>query len=188
MELNDRINCFQLVLYKNSDTLDFDKIFNIISSNEFYSCKYYCCCHNKDVDKKGELKKEHYHLLVKLDNAISINNIIKLLDNEPNIQNAIVNNLSVVRSFKGAVRYLIHYDNNDKFRYNLKDIITNDKNVSYYFNDNTIVDNFQLITNLIKDNCLNSMRQLVYFCVENNQLLAMQYIQDNAYLVSCLFR
>lgn len=188
LDVKERINCFQLVLYKDSDTLDYSKIIERIKSNEFYSCKYYSCCHNKDTDKNGEIKKEHYHVVIKLDNAISIENILKSLSNEQNIQSAIANNLSIIKSFKGSIRYLIHYDNKDKYQYELKDIITNDRNISYYFNDNTIVDNFQLITSIIKENNIKSMRELVYYCVENNKLLAMQYIQDNAYLVSCLFR
>ena len=86
------------------------------------------------------------------------------------------------------VRYLIHRDNPEKEQYKLEEVVTNDRNVSYYFNDNTIVENFQLLVAIIKDNSIKSMRDLIYYCVDTNNVVAMQYIQDNAYLVSCLFR
>lgn len=188
MNLKDRINCFQFVLYVDSDTLNFEKVIDVIKSVEFYSCKYYYCLHDKDINENGEFKKAHYHLIVKLDNAIAIDKIINCLSNDDNIKIALQNNISIVKSFKGACRYLIHYDNKEKYQYNLNDIVSNDKNLSYYFNDNSIIDNFALITSLIKNNNITNMRELIYYCVENNELLAMQYIQDNAYLVNCLFR
>ncbi len=190
-DINQRINCFTIELYDNSETLDYISIFNIVSSVEFYSCKYYVVLHDKDIiNDMGELKKAHYHLLVKLDNAIDIKKIYDILNysnNERTLQ-AIVNNLSVVKSFKSMVRYLIHRDNKEKYQYNLEDIITNDKSISYYFNDNTIIDNFQMIYKIIEENNITNFRYLIKWCVENNNIYAMQYIQDNSYLVSCLFR
>ena len=135
MDLKQRINCFTLELYEESETLQFKNIINIVKSNEFYSCKWYYILHNKDINESGETKKAHYHLLVKLDNAISIENIIKSLVNERGTSQAIENDLSIVKSFKGCVRYLIHYDDKNKFQYNLNDIVSNDRNITYYFNN-----------------------------------------------------
>lgn len=189
LDLKERVNCFTLELYPESETLQFDTMLEIVKSTGFYSCKYYYVLHDRDVnDKTGEINKAHYHLLIKLDNAISIEKIIKALVNERGTQEAIENDFSIVKSFKGMVRYLIHRDNPEKEQYNLNDIVTNDRNVSYYFNDNTIVENFQLLVSIIKDNKIRSMRDLIYYCVDTNNIVAMQYIQDNAYLVSCLFR
>ena len=65
LDLKDRVNCFTLELYPESDTLQFDTMFNIVKSTEFYSCKYYYILHDRDINKKtGEIKKPHYHLLV----------------------------------------------------------------------------------------------------------------------------
>ena len=189
LNLKDRVNCFSLVLYPESDTEQFDTLFEKVKSPEFYACKYYAILHDKDINEKtGELKKPHYHLLVKLENAITIEKIINSLLNERGTQKAIENEFSVVKSFKGMVRYLIHKDDADKHPYEMDQIITNDRNLSYYFNDNTIVENFKLITDLIKENNFKAMRDLIFYCVETNNIIAMQYIQDNAYLVNCLFR
>lgn len=189
LDLKERVNCFTLELYPESDTLQFDTMFEIVKSTSFYSCKYYYILHDKDVNNKtGEIKKAHYHLLVKLENAISIEKIIKSLVNERGTQESIENDFSIVKSFKGMVRYLIHKDNPEKEQYILEQIVTNDRNISYYFNDNTFVENFQLLVSIIKDNRIRSMRDLIYYCVDTNNIVAMQYIQDNAYLVSCLFR
>lgn len=188
LDLKERCNCFTLELYDGSDTLDFQSIIDIVKSINFYSCKWYYIKHDKDYKSNGELVKPHYHLLIKLENAICIDNIIKSLVNERGSYDAIKNDFSIVKSFKGCVRYLIHYDDKNKFHYDLSDIVCNDKNVSYYFNDNSIIDNFKLLVSIIQNNNIKSMRDLIYYCVDNNYLIAMQYIQDNAYLVSTLFR
>ena len=189
LDLKERVNCFTLELYPESETLQFDNIIEIVKGTSFYSCKYYYILHDRDINNKtGEVKKAHYHLLVKLENAISIEKIIKSLVNERGSQEAIENDFSIVKSFKGMVRYLIHKDNPEKEQYKLEEVVTNDRNISYYFNDNTIVENFQLLVAIIKDNSIKSMRDLIYYCVDTNNIIAMQYIQDNAYLVSCLFR
>lgn len=189
LDLKERVNCFTLELYPESETLQFDNIMEIVKGTSFYSCKYYYILHDRDCNSKtGEIKKAHYHLLVKLENAISIDKILKALVNERGSQEAIENDFSIVKSFKGMVRYLIHKDNPEKEQYKLEEVVTNDRNISYYFNDNTIVENFQLLVSIIKDNSIKSMRDLIYYCVDTNNIIAMQYIQDNAYLVSCLFR
>lgn len=187
IDLKERINCFTLVLYDDEQSyLNYNKIISIIKSPSFYSCKYYCIKHNLDIDENGELKKVHYHLLIKLENAISIEKIVKTLNNEN--YDYIVNGLSIVKSFKGYVRYLVHYDDKDKYQYDISNIDTNDKNLMYYFNDNTIIDNFKLLYLIIKENKITTFRELISWCVEYNNIILMQYIQDNAYLVSCIFR
>lgn len=187
--LNERVNCFQLILYSESETLNFNEVIEKVKSVEFYSCKWYYIQHQNEVNNiTGEFKKNHYHLLIKLDNAISVEKLLKALSNELNFV-SLLKDFSIVKSFKGAVRYLIHYDNKEKQQYNLNEIITNDKNLSYYFNDNSILDNFKMIVNILDYNKdIHNMKDLIYYCVNNNELLAMQYIQDNAYLVNCLFR
>ncbi len=187
--LNERVNCFQLILYSESETLNFNEVIEKVKSVEFYSCKWYYIQHQNEVNNiTGEFKKNHYHLLIKLDNAISVEKLLKALSNELNFV-SLLKDFSIVKSFKGAVRYLIHYDNKEKQQYNLNEIITNDRNLSYYFNDNSILDNFKMIVNILDNNKdIHNMKDLIYYCVNNNELLAMQYIQDNAYLVNCLFR
>lgn len=189
LDLKERINCFQFILYKDSETLNFNNIIEIVKSSAFYSCKYYYCLHNKDSNENGELKKPHYHLVVKLENAVAIQSILNCLSNDDNIKQALQNNLSIVKSVKGSIRYLIHHDDKDKYQYDMSDIITNDRNYMYYFNDNTIVENFSLVLSIIKENKnINCMYDLMMYCVDKKNIIAMQYIQDNAYLISCLFR
>lgn len=189
LDLKERINCFTLILYNDDESLlNYNYIINIVKSPCFYNCKYYSILHNKDIDQNGELKKEHYHLLVKLENAISIENILKCFYNEIEKQQSIVNSLSIVKSFKGYVRYLIHYDDKEKYQYNLNDIFTNDRNLSYYFNDNTIIDNFKLLYYVISKYNIKYFKELIEYCINNNDIVLMQYVQDNAYLVNCILR
>lgn len=189
LDLKERINIFEFDLYDDLESLiNVNYIFDIVKSTSFYNCKYYLIKHDKDIEKNGELKKVHYHLLVKLENAISIEKILKCFYNENEKINSIVKYLNIIKSFKGYVRYLIHYDDKDKYQYNVNDIITNDKNLLYYFNDNTIVDNLKQLYLVIKENNISSFKELINYCINNNDIILMQYIQDNAYLVNCVVR
>lgn len=86
---------------------------------------YWCILHNKDFDNNGELKKEHYHIVLSLEfknkshTCYEKCDIAKLFGrNSESIEK--VNNPT------GIIRYLTHCDNNDKFQYDLEDVITND--------------------------------------------------------------
>lgn len=67
--------------------------------------------------KRGELKKEHWHVLITFPNARSEENIKAILGNEK---------LHIEKSsFYEMTRYLIHLDSPHKYQYNSQEIITN---------------------------------------------------------------
>lgn len=72
--------------------------------------------HNKDIDPTGEVKKEHYHIILCYSGPTSYNVVKGLTDslNQPIPQ--------ALEQIRGYYRYLTHKDNPDKYQYDEKDI------------------------------------------------------------------
>lgn len=115
---NKRFYNFTCVIYED------DKRFNeqFVNLKMNYDCIY--IRHDKDLydedlydDEKnlihqaGDTKKPHYHFVIKLKNAKTISAIA----NACNIDEHMIE--PVKRSFDGALRYLIHYNYDNKYQY-----------------------------------------------------------------------
>lgn len=76
--------------------------------------------HDKDIDKNGELKKEHYHLLFNFSRGpITLRTVKRnILGVE---EDRYVKILS--KSWQKNLQYLIHKNNNDKYKYSLDDVV-----------------------------------------------------------------
>lgn len=73
--------------------------------------------HDKDVNPTGELKKEHYHVLLEFPGPTTYKNV------KENIVDPIGQPIpKAVMSIRGAYRYLCHLDNPEKAQYNVNDI------------------------------------------------------------------
>lgn len=73
--------------------------------------------HDKDVNPDGEIKKAHYHILLKFPTKKSPQQIYKYCrDLGSNVFPEPVDN------FEGYLRYLIHIDNPEKYQYDENDI------------------------------------------------------------------
>lgn len=72
--------------------------------------------HEFDVNPTGEVKKAHWHLVLMFDGPKSYEQVCSLLEplNCPIPQRC--------HSLRGAVRYLVHMDNPEKYQYSLADI------------------------------------------------------------------
>lgn len=75
--------------------------------------------HDKDVyedgENKGQLKKPHWHIVIKFSNAIWRNPTAKELGIEPNY-------LQKSSSLDGALLYLVHEGNPDKYQYDQESV------------------------------------------------------------------
>lgn len=83
--------------------------------------------HDSDVDVDGEVKREHYHIVVVLNDKLGKNSVMMGFVKELMINPSCVSIrkcLDVVKS----VQYLIHQNDKDKYQYDLLDIWTNDVN------------------------------------------------------------
>lgn len=73
-----------------------------------------------------EEKKEHVHLVLSLDNPRSESSLSKRLEIEKRF-------VKRIKSLRGSCRYLIHKDNEDKFQYNLDQVVVSNSFKSTYF-------------------------------------------------------
>lgn len=76
---------------------------------------YAYICHNKDYDEKGEIKKEHIHLFLQTINAkwnTALSEDIKLA----------LNFIQQCKSPNNSLCYLIHYNDDSKFQYDINEV------------------------------------------------------------------
>lgn len=104
-----RSRCFNLVLYPENwqhfDTHDF-------ILQDYDSA---CILHDKDVDEEGNIKKPHWHIVIRCKNAVWNTALAKELGIEDNY-------IQKCRSLKSSLKYLIHYDNPDKYQYSIHSV------------------------------------------------------------------
>lgn len=159
-----------LILY--AEDLTHQKAMQIIKDN----FKFKAILHDKDIDEKGELKKPHYHYIVKLDSTLTNSWLAKKL----NIQ---VNYIQVIISLKGAYNYLTHKNNKDKFQYELSEtfgdleILTDKDDISNR--------DFKKLVYLMKTNHITTMKGLCQ-CAMDNDLL--NTLRKNSYLFTQLLK
>lgn len=108
---NERSTSWALVLYPSEDSkhkfaLDYIK--------ENYS-KFAYIKHDKDLLDTGEFKKEHYHVVISFANYRWRNAIAEELQITPNY-------LEKIRNLENSLKYLIHFNNSDKFQYDIENV------------------------------------------------------------------
>lgn len=114
---NPRSRCFNLLLYPDDPTHNF-LILQLMAGN--YDCAY--CLHDKDTylfdtgeHKAGELKKAHYHVVIEFPNKKYLNALAEELGIEKNY-------IQKTDSFKGSLKYLIHYGDETKYQYDFDEV------------------------------------------------------------------
>lgn len=80
---------------------------------------YAACLHDQDVyedgDLAGQVKKPHWHVVVRFINAVFREAFAKKLGLE-------FNYIQECKNVDGALRYLVHFDHPDKFQYDLEQV------------------------------------------------------------------
>ena len=71
--------------------------------------------HDQDVNEDGELKKPHWHIVVKFPNAVWNEALAKELGITSNY-------LEKARSLDSALLYLVHFGYEDKYQYDLQEV------------------------------------------------------------------
>lgn len=72
--------------------------------------------HDQDRTKEGELKKEHYHVVLLFDS-------VKTVEQATNVFSKINGvGCEIIQSVRGYTRYLCHLDDPDKVQYNVEDV------------------------------------------------------------------
>lgn len=104
---------------------DIEEVYSIIDKAKKNNIDYYYIYHNLDINDDGTLKKPHYHIQLYNDNQ-------KLIENWQKFYNVPSNRIEKIHNKIQAIRYLIHCDNNEKFQYQLEDIVTNSEIIKYF--------------------------------------------------------
>lgn len=118
---NLRSKTFNLLLYPEEDKSHLNALEYIRAHYD-----YAAICHNKDVfeedtiindvlHEKGTLKKSHYHVVLKFNNAKWDTALAKELDIKENY-------IEVGHNLKRSLLYLIHFYDDDKFQYSVEEV------------------------------------------------------------------
>lgn len=120
---NERFYNFMVEIYR--DDFQFAEQINaLLQENEVIYIE-----HDKDIDEQGEIKKPHYHFVVKLKNACTISALSKRVGVAENMIEPIK------RSFNGALKYLIHYNCENKYQYEIEEVKSNSDKLLRKFQD-----------------------------------------------------
>lgn len=126
---------------------------------------YIYILHNRDYNEDNEFKKEHYHVILHFPNARTISTISKQLGVGEHL-------FYEIKSLNGQLRYLIHYDDDDKARYEIDEV----KGTLYMlgkfkksFKDSQDeISDVSLIYEFIVDNDISDLQMLLEFVLDNN--------------------
>lgn len=122
-------NRFAFVIEKedklNNKIISFEEITSYF--NDLFNrgaCTFYAIIlHDKDFNADGEIKRPHYHIVFEMSSPKGDQTIAK------DMAKVLLININVISyacalNFCGAIRYLTHLDNADKYQYSKSDLIT----------------------------------------------------------------
>jgi hypothetical protein len=72
--------------------------------------------HDKDLNPDGELKKEHYHVMIMYEGVKTKEQAREVIDLIGGV------GVEIIQSMRGYARYLCHLDNQDKAQYNIEEV------------------------------------------------------------------
>lgn len=120
---NKRYYSFILVIYEDDEKFG-EQFYELSQIQDSIFIR-----HDQDIDEEGNLKKPHYHFVLKLKNACTISALSKKVYVEENMIEP------VKKSFNGSLKYLIHYGSDDKFQYNTEDVKSDSDKLLRRFKD-----------------------------------------------------
>lgn len=97
---------------------------DIIDGVSSYGFIYYACLHNKDLDKNGELKRAHLHIVIVSMKRLRVKQLLNYFidlcgTNHENIQ------IDEIVSLVASVQYLLHINDCNKYQYPRCELLTN---------------------------------------------------------------
>lgn len=109
-------------LYPDSTTYNCSDLINVVKSFPEWAI----ILHDKDVKPDGELKKPHYHCVVRTSPAL----LSTILNKFPGLAS---NFIEFSHEFQWCVRYLIHLDDVSKYQYQKEAVETNIEDIERYW-------------------------------------------------------
>lgn len=188
MSQDGRYRDFCFVAYPESMPIDW------IDRINKYNLEWCFCLHDKDTNEFGEVKKEHVHGILHFDGKKSKEQVSALFimcgvakgfagykDGTAN-----TNLVTACQNKRGAVRYLIHKDDLDKWQYNKSDIRAfGGFDIEKYFDYSSSeeLSLFKDIYDFCEDNSVFFYYQLIKYAYENESDTWLPYIINNGYAV-----
>lgn len=138
---------------------------------------------NDDLEHiPGETKKTHYHCYCKLRAKKTQNGIFNIINSLNSTQLSLI---SKVNNTSGVIRYLIHFDNPEKFQYSLEEVNTN-MNLQVFFELETSDDNFVMeVLKLCENEEIKTFRQLTFLAISRGKL---DLIMSKAYFFKSILK
>lgn len=122
--MNDKRNYNYLcVIYEDDENFNW-QLYNLLNEKEVIYIR-----HDQDVTEEGELKKPHYHFVIKLKTACTISALSRRVGVAENMIEPIK------KSFNGALKYLIHFKDDNKFNYCIEDVKSNSEKLLKRFKE-----------------------------------------------------
>lgn len=132
---NKRFYNFILVIYEDDERFD-KQLFNLTQEREAIWIRHDKDLFDDDVEKDGEvihhagdIKKPHYHFVLKLRNACTISALAKRNEVDENMIEPIK------KSVNASLKYLIHFGCDNKYQYDVKEVLSNSSNLKRKLED-----------------------------------------------------
>lgn len=132
---NKREYKYEVVLSNNSELYD-KQLYNIITN---FDTVY--CVHDKDVyeedvydtdmnllHKAGNPKYKHTHFLIKMKYSKTISAVAKIIECKES-------DIELIKNFNSALKYLIHYKDDNKFNYDVQEVKYNNEKLYKRFRE-----------------------------------------------------
>lgn len=144
--------------------------------------------HNQDLNPTGEIKKDHYHVIIMFDS-------IKTKDQAIEVFNLIGGvGCEIVQSIRGYSRYLCHLDNPEKFQYDPQ-LVRSLCGADYTSTIGLVIDKYKAIGEMIdfcQDNDVISYSILLEYCrnerydwfrvlCDNGTVVIKEYLKSRAW-------
>ena len=153
-----RTRNFATVVYPESAPKDWQEVLSM----EFIPC-FISPLHDKDKNPDGEVKKEHYHVMLMFEGVKTIAQAQEIFEKIGGV------GCEKINSLRGYARYLIHLDNPDKYQYDEKDLISM-CGADYHGICNLVTDKYKAIKEMIEycaENDVYAYSDLLEYCMVN---------------------
>ena len=120
---NKRNYNYLCVIYEDDENFD-SQMFELLQLNEVIYIR-----HDQDVNDDGDLKKPHYHFVIKLKTACTLSALAKRVGVSENMIEP------VKKSFNSSLKYLIHFKDDNKFNYDIDDVKSNSEKLLKRFKE-----------------------------------------------------
>lgn len=123
--MNDKKRYYSFILVLYEQDKGFKKQFEVLKNQG----KLIWIKHDKDIDEEGKKKKKHYHFVLTVNSACTINALAKRVGCKSNMIEPIK------KSLNGCLKYLIHYNDDSQYQYSVEEVQSNDSKLFRKFQD-----------------------------------------------------